>query len=99
MLPIDSIFTPVTNVIYEVEPFRVGQKTDYEKLVLDVSTNGIISAKESVHIASKILNDHIRLFLNLDEFEMEEINSNSDLKKSLKKGLSDVKAKKGKFVE
>jgi len=72
MLPIDSIFTPVSNVIFEVEPYRVGQRTDYERLVLTVTTNGTISAKEAVHISSKILNEHIKMFANLDEFEDEE---------------------------
>lgn len=72
MLPIDSIFTPIKNVIFEVEPFRVGQKTDYEKLILDVQTDGSIASKEAVHFASKVLYDHIKLFLNLDEFEVEE---------------------------
>ena len=64
MLPIDAIFTPILLVNYMVEPFRVGQKTDYEKLVLDVKTDGTISAEEAVHIASHILNDHIKLFFN-----------------------------------
>lgn len=72
MLPIDSIFTPVKNVIYAVEPYRVGQKTDYEKLVLDVITDGTISPQEAVHFAGKILNDHIKYFINFDEFEEEQ---------------------------
>lgn len=72
MLPIDSIFTPIKNVIFQVEPYRVGQKTDYEKLVLDIKTDGTVSPKEAVHIASKILNDHLKLFLGMDEFEEEE---------------------------
>lgn len=71
MLPIDSIYTPVKNVIFNVEPYRVGQKTDYEKLVLDVITDGTISAQEAVHYASKILNDHIKLFINFDQFQEE----------------------------
>lgn len=72
MLPIDSIFTPIKNVIFQVEPYRVGQKTDYEKLVLDVTTDGTVTPKESVHIASKILHDHIKLFFGMDEFQEEE---------------------------
>jgi len=70
MLPIDAIFSPVKNAIYKVEPFRVGQRTDYEKLVLEVSTDTSVSPKEAVHYASKILFDHVKLFLNI--FEMEE---------------------------
>lgn len=72
MLPIDSIFTPIKNVIYSIEPYRVGQKTDYEKLILDVLTNGTITSQESVHYAAKILNEHIRFFINFDEFEEEQ---------------------------
>ena len=72
MLPIDSIFTPIKNVIYTVEPYRVGQKTDYEKLVLDVRTDGTVTAQEAVHNAAKILSDHIKFFINFDEFQEEE---------------------------
>ncbi len=72
MLPIDAIYTPIKNVIYTVEPYRVGQRTDYERLILDVRTDGTISAQEAVHHAAKILNDHIKFFINFDEFEEEQ---------------------------
>jgi DNA-directed RNA polymerase subunit alpha len=72
MLPVDAIFTPIKNVIYNVEPYRVGQKTDYEKLILDVRTDGTISSQEAVHIASKIMGDHIKFFINFDELEEEQ---------------------------
>lgn len=72
MLPIDAIYTPIKNVIYTIEPYRVGQKTDYEKLILDVKTDGTISAQEAVHNASKIMSDHIKYFINFEEFEVEE---------------------------
>jgi DNA-directed RNA polymerase subunit alpha len=71
MLPLDSVYTPIKNVIYTVEPYRVGQKTDYERLILDVRTDGTISAQEAVHLSGKILNDHIRYFINFDDFEEE----------------------------
>jgi DNA-directed RNA polymerase subunit alpha len=67
MLPIDTIFTPIKNVIYKVEPFRVGQKTDYEKLVLEIQTDGTVGVRESVHFASKILNEHFKLFYSVAE--------------------------------
>jgi DNA-directed RNA polymerase subunit alpha len=63
MLPIDTIFTPVKNVVYKVEPFRVGQKTDYEKLILEIQTDGTVGVRESVHFASKILNEHFLIVL------------------------------------
>ncbi len=72
MLPIDAIYTPLKNVVYTIEPHRVGQRTDYEKLVLDVKTDGTISSQEAVHHAAKILNDHIKFFINFDEFEEEQ---------------------------
>lgn len=72
MLPIDAIYTPIKNVIYTIEPYRVGQKTDYERLILDVRTDGTTSAQEAVHNSSKILSDHIKYFLNFDEFEEEQ---------------------------
>lgn len=71
MLPIDSIFTPIKNVIYTIEPYRVGQRTDYEKLILDVRTDGTLTAQEAVHYSSKILNDHIKFFTNFEDKEKE----------------------------
>jgi DNA-directed RNA polymerase subunit alpha len=62
MLPIDAIYTPILLVNFTVEPFRVGQKTDYERLILDVRTDGTITAEEAVHTAAKILNNHFQLF-------------------------------------
>ena len=64
---VDSIFTPVYNVSYNVENTRVGSSTDYDKLTLDVETNGTISAKEAVSLAAKILNDHLNLFVELSD--------------------------------
>lgn len=65
MIPIDSIFTPIKNVVYNVEPFRVGQKTDYERLILDVKTDGSITANEAMQHAGEILNAHVALFLGV----------------------------------
>jgi DNA-directed RNA polymerase subunit alpha len=72
MLPIDAIYTPIKNAIYKVEPQRVGHRTDYERLILDVKTDGTISAQEAVHYSSTILNDHLKYFINFEEFEEEE---------------------------
>ncbi len=63
----DSIYTPVYNVSYTVENTRVGSNTDYDKLTLDVLTNGTISAKEAISLAAKILNEHLNLFVNLSD--------------------------------
>ncbi|MCQ2435483.1 MAG: DNA-directed RNA polymerase subunit alpha [Clostridia bacterium] len=71
---VDSIFTPVYNVSYKVDNTRVGNITDYDKLSLDVLTNGTITAKEAVSLAAKILNEHLNLFVELsDEAKRAEI--------------------------
>ena len=64
---IDSIFTPVYKVEYTVENTRVGNITDYDKLTLKVLTNGTITAKEAVSFAAKVLNDHLKLFIDMSE--------------------------------
>lgn len=66
-LPIDSIYTPVIKVNYTVENTRVGQITDYDKLTLDVWTNGVINAQEAVSVAAKVLTEHLNLFVDLSE--------------------------------
>ena len=70
----DSIYTPVYNVKYTVDNTRVGDITDYDKLTLEILTNGTISAKEAVSLAAKILNEHLNLFVDLsDEAKKETI--------------------------
>ncbi len=70
----DSIYTPVYNVSYTVENTRVGSNTDYDKLTLEVLTNGTISAKEAISLGAKILNEHLNLFVDLsDEAKKAEI--------------------------
>ena len=70
----DSIYTPVYNVNYTVENTRVGSNTDYDKLTLEVLTNGTISAKEAISLGATILNEHLNLFVDLsDEAKNAEI--------------------------
>jgi DNA-directed RNA polymerase subunit alpha len=70
----DSIYTPVYKVSYNVENTRVGSNTDFDKLTLDVVTNGTISAKEAISLGAKILNEHLNLFVDLsDEAKKAEI--------------------------
>lgn len=74
VIPIDSIYTPVSRVNYQVENTRVGQRTDYDKLTLDVWTNGSIGPKEAVSLGAKILSEHLNIFINLtDEAQNAEI--------------------------
>lgn len=67
VIPVDSIYTPVLKVNYTVENTRVGQITDYDKLTLEVWTDGTISAKEAVSLGAKVLNEHLNLFVDLSE--------------------------------
>ncbi len=70
----DSIYTPVYNVNYTVENTRVGNVTDYDKLTLEILTNGTITAKEAISFGAKILNEHLNLFVDLsDEAKNVEI--------------------------
>lgn len=65
MIPVDSIFTPVTRVIYKVEDTRVGQVTDFDKLNLEVYTDGSITPEEAVSLSAKIISEHLSLFIEL----------------------------------
>lgn len=76
-IPVDSIFSPVKRVAYHVENTRVGQKTDYDRLIVEVSTNGAIDPKEAMLYAANILRGHLDVFINLgqlpEELEEEEM--------------------------
>ncbi|OGB64941.1 MAG: DNA-directed RNA polymerase subunit alpha [Caldithrix sp. RBG_13_44_9] len=71
LIPIDSIFSPIRNVHYNVENVRVGQRTDYEKLILEIQTDGSITPDDALTYAGKIIKDHVQLFINF-EIEPEE---------------------------
>jgi DNA-directed RNA polymerase subunit alpha len=75
LIPIDAIYTPIKQVQFDVDNVRVGQRTDYEKLVMDITTDGSINSKEALTIAGKILKEHIEKFITeeIDEpFTQEE---------------------------
>ena len=79
VIAIDSIYTPVLKVNYTVDNTRVGQITDYDKLTIDVTTDGTISAKDAVSFAAKILTEHLNLFVELsDEVSNTEIMVDKD---------------------
>ncbi len=67
VIPMDSIYTPIKKVSYEVEPTRVGARSDFEKLTLEIWTDGSIEVQEGVSLGAKILNEHLNLFLNLSD--------------------------------
>ena len=67
VIPIDSIYSPVKKVNYTVEPTRVGDKTDFDKLTLEVWTDSTITAKDAVSLGARILSDHLTVFTNLSD--------------------------------
>ena len=74
VIAVDSIYTPVLKVNYKVEDTRLGQVTDYDKLTLEVWTDGTISSKEAISQAANLLNEHLRLFIDLsDEASIAEV--------------------------
>jgi DNA-directed RNA polymerase subunit alpha len=74
VIPVDSIYTPVRKVNFTVENTRVGQVTDYDKLILEIWTDGSISPEEGVSIGAKIMQEHLKLFIDLtDSMESMEI--------------------------
>src|ERR1043166_4732124 len=66
-IPIDSVHSPVEKVNYTVEAARLGQTTDYDKLTVDVWTNGSVNARDAVSLAAKLIRDHLNIFINLEE--------------------------------
>lgn len=67
LIPVDSIFSPVRKVTYNVENTRVGQRTDYDKLTMTVETNGAMSAEDCVALAARILQDQLQVFVNFED--------------------------------
>jgi len=72
LIPVDSVFSPVRKVTYEVEDTRVGQITDYDKLTLEIETNGVISPEDAVAFAARIMQDQLQVFVNFDEPEAQK---------------------------
>jgi len=67
LIPVDAVFSPVRNVAYRVENSRVGQVTDYDKLTMEVETNGTVKPDDAVALAARILQDQLQLFINFEE--------------------------------
>jgi len=72
VMPIDSIFTPVKRVAFKVENTRVGKRTDYDKLIIEIFTNSSIEPKEALIYAAKVMSKHLELFFTLGELPEEE---------------------------
>jgi DNA-directed RNA polymerase subunit alpha len=74
-IPLDSVHSPVKKVNYFVDQARVGQATDYEKLTLEVWTNGAVTPRDAVGLAAKLMKDHLQIFINIEEEEEDETES------------------------
>jgi DNA-directed RNA polymerase subunit alpha len=72
VIPVDSLFSPIRRVNYIVENTRVGQRTDYDRLVLEITTNGATEPIDALGYAAKILKDHMQQFIHFDEVTLEE---------------------------
>ncbi len=86
VIPIDSLFSPIKKVNVKVEDTRVGQRTDYDKLILEIWTDGSISPDDSLAYAAKIIKDHMTIFINFEEEveeEIEVVDENLEKMKSL----------------
>ena len=66
-IPVDSVHSPIKKVNYLVEAARLGQTTDYDKLTVDVWTNGAVTPRDAVSLAAKLIRDHLNIFINLEE--------------------------------
>jgi DNA-directed RNA polymerase subunit alpha len=67
VIRMDANFSPVRKVAYRVEDTRVGQRTDYDKLILEITTNGAVKPEDAIGFASKLMKDHFQIFINFDE--------------------------------
>ena len=71
-IKLDAMFSPITKVSYKVENSRVGQVTDYDKLIFEVETNGVLSPDDAIALAARILQDQLQPFINFDEPEIQQ---------------------------
>ncbi len=78
LIPVDSIYTPVRNVSYSIEATREGDRIDYDKLTLDVETNGALNPEDAVSLAARILQDQAQIFINFEEAEPEAIEEQTE---------------------
>lgn len=99
IIPIDAVFSPIRNVKYTVEAARVGQRTDYDRLILEVWTNGTIRPEDAVLYAARVLRDHLSLFISIEEeavvsprmeVEAEEVSETAALADKLDKSIEEL---------
>lgn len=86
-IPIDAMFSPVSKVKYEITETRVGQRTDYEKLVMEIWTDGSIAPEDALAQAAKILKEHLTVFINFEEEPEEEEDETDEIEEALRQNL------------
>jgi DNA-directed RNA polymerase subunit alpha len=87
-IPMDAIFSPVRKVRYSVEPTRVGQRSDYDKLILEVFTDGTVKPEDALAEAAKIAKDHFAIFVNFDEGEAGADDENDEVEERVRQILN-----------
>lgn len=97
LIPIDSVFSPILNVSYRTEATRVGQVTDYDRLILEVTTDGTIKPEEALSHASRILRDHLDLFVRPQDEEMEAAEVGAEEEAAM--SVSELEEKLEKSIE
>ena len=94
LIPVDALFSPVKNVSYHVGNARVGERTDLDKLTLDIETNGALTPEDSVALAARILQDQLQLFVNFDEPKaaqpVEEIDDELEFNRNLLRKVDEL---------
>jgi DNA-directed RNA polymerase subunit alpha len=88
VIPIDAVFSPIRKVTFQVENTRVGQSTDYDRLILDVHTNGSLNPEEAVSQAARVLQDHLQVFVSFHEEPVQEMPAVDEERQRLMENLS-----------
>ncbi len=88
VIPIDAVFSPIRKVTFHVENTRVGQSTDYDRLILDVHTNGSLHPEEAVSQAARVLQDHLQVFVSFHEAPVQEMPAVDEERQRLMENLS-----------
>lgn len=86
-IPVDALFSPITRVNYEIAETRVGQRTDYEKLVMEIWTDGSVAPEDALAQAAKILKEHLTVFINFEEELEEEEDEGDEIEETLRQNL------------
>ncbi|HBF34592.1 TPA: DNA-directed RNA polymerase subunit alpha [Candidatus Sumerlaeota bacterium] len=98
IIPIDSAFSPILNVRYYVENARVGQRTDYDRLVLEVTTDGTVAPHEAVSCSARILRDHLTMFI-MAEHEQAVLAQEAEARSSESHPFAELEEKLGRSIE